>query len=116
MKKGNDTRMSEKWMEEDEFIVLEGRIWASFTTPLGPGNSVSRVYLTDRRLYGKDSWTRLKMFDLPLSDIKNLKKRNKYLRIEAEIKGKKKRIDLRLKDMVDDWEWMIKERINSLKR
>jgi hypothetical protein len=108
--------MSEKWMEEEEYIVLEGKMWASFTTPLGPGNSLSRVYLTNKRLYGRDTWIRLKMFDVPLYDINNIEKRKRYLRIEAEIKGKKKRIDLRLKDMVDDWEWMIKERVKSLKK
>lgn len=103
-------------MEEEEYIVLEGKMWASFTTPLGPGNSISRVYLTNKRLYGKDTWTRLKMFDVSLFSINNIEKRKKYLRIEAEVKGKKKRIDLRLKDMVDDWEWMIKERVKSLKK
>jgi hypothetical protein len=116
MTKRNDKRMSERWMEEDEYIVLEGKMWASFSTPLGPGNSLSWVYLTNKRLYGKDSWTRLKMFDFSLSDINNVEKRKKYLRIETEVKGKKKRFDLRLKDMVDDWEWMIKERIRSLRR
>ena len=103
-------------MEEDEYIVIEGKMWASFSTPLGPGNSIARVYLTDRRLYGKDSWTRMKMFDVPLRAIRNIEKRKKYLRIELEIKKKKKRIELRLKDMVDDWEWMIKERIKTLKK
>ncbi len=105
----------EKWLGPEEYIVLETKVWTSVSTPLGPGNSRSKVYLTNKRLYGKDSWTRLKMFDFPLSAIKHIEKRKKYLRIEAEIKGKSKRLELRLKDMVDNWEWMIKERIKALK-
>ena len=100
-------------MEPDEYIVQEAKVWSSVSTPLGPGNSRTNVYLTNKRLYGKDSWTRLKMFDIPLSSIKIVEKRKKYLHIEAEIKGKKKKVDLRLKDMVDEWEWMIKERSKS---
>jgi len=108
--------MSEKWLEPEEYIVLEGKVWISVSTSLGPGNSRSKVYLTNKRLYGKDSWTRIKMFDFPLSAIKNIEKRKKYLRIEAEIKGKKRWLYLRLKDKADTWEWMIKERIKNLKR
>lgn len=108
--------MSEKWLEPGEYIVLEGKVWTTVSTGLGPGNSRSKVYLTNKRLYGKDSWTRIKMFDFPLSAIKNIEKRKKYLRIEAEIKGKKRWLYLRLKDMADTWEWMLKERIKTFKR
>jgi hypothetical protein len=108
--------MTEKWLSEDEYIILEGKAWASFKTPLGPGSSRSKVYLTNKRLYGKDSVMRTKMFDIQLSDNTNIEKKKSYLRIETQVKGKKKWVEMRLKDLDDSWEWMINERIKVLKR
>jgi len=108
--------MSEKWLEPDEYILLEGKVWASVWTLIGPGNSKAKVYLTNKRLYGKDAWTGLKMFDFPLSAVTKIEERKKNLHIEANLKGKKKRISLRLKDKNEDWEWMIRERIKMLKK
>ena len=107
--------MNEKWKGPEEYIVLEGKVWVWVKAPLGPNLTKSKVFLTNKRLYGKDALFRIKLFDIPLSAIKNIETTKKYLRIEAEIKGKKHKIDLKLKNIDDTWEWMIKERIKALK-
>lgn len=102
-------------MREDEYIVLEGKIWTWVRVLLGPNLSKANVYLTNQRLYGKDAWTRIKLFDFPLTSIIKIETTKKHLHIEAKIKGKKQKIDLKLRDMDENWEWMIKERIKTLK-
>lgn len=108
--------MDEKWLNSGEYIILEGNIWTWVKAPIGRSLSKTKVYLTNQRLYGKDSWTRIKLFDFPLSAIYKVETTKKHLRIEAEIKGKKQKIDLSLKNMDENWEWMIKERIKTFKR
>lgn len=103
-------------MKPEEYIILEGKAWAWVRVLAGPSLTKAKIYLTNHRLYGKDKWLRIKLFDFPLSAIKNIRTTKKYLRIEAEIKGKKHRIDLKLKDLDETWEWMIRERIKVLRR
>ena len=101
-------------MKSDEYIILEGKMWTWTRTPLGPHGTKAKVYLTNHRLYIRDAWFKVKIYDFPLPTIKKIEGKDKYLRIEAVIKGKTKKIDLKIKDMSEDWEWMIKDRIKVL--
>ncbi|UCE37020.1 MAG: hypothetical protein JSW00_16235 [Thermoplasmata archaeon] len=108
--------MSKNWLREDEYIVLEGKVWVWIKGPLGPNLTKSRLFLTNYRLYGKDALFRIKLFDFPLDSITKIESTKKYLRIEAEVKGRKHKIDLSQKNLDGSWEWMIKERIKAFDR
>jgi hypothetical protein len=108
--------MSEKWLKQDEYILLEGKIWTWVRVIVGPSLTKAKVFLTNQRLYGIDAMLKMKLFDFPFDSIKKIEKTKNNLIIEAEIKGKKQRIDLKLKNMDESWEWMIRERVKVSKR
>lgn len=114
--KRNNIKMSEKWLKKDEYILLEGKIWTWVKVIVGPSLTKAKVFLTNQRLYGRDAMLKMKLFDFPFDSIKKIEKTKNYLIIEAEIKGKKQRIDLKLKNIEEPWEWMIRERVKVSKR
>lgn len=108
--------MDEPWMKPGEYVLLESRAWVWVKVIAGPGFTKAKIYLTNHRLYGKDALFRIKLFNFPFHTIKKIKRKKKYLHIEAEIKGRRQALDIRIKDIDESWEWMIWERIKMLKR
>lgn len=108
--------MDEPWMKPGEYVLLEGRAWVCVKVIAGPNFTKAKIYLTNYRLYSKDALFRIKLFNFPIHTIKKIKSKKKYLHIEAEIKGRRHALDIRIKDIDETWEWMIWERIKMLKR
>ncbi|PIV68489.1 MAG: hypothetical protein COS08_06530, partial [Euryarchaeota archaeon CG01_land_8_20_14_3_00_38_12] len=84
--------------------------WANIKTRFQYGMTYIRVYLTDKRIYGKSFLIPIKIFDFPFSDIQETEVKGNRLRIRWS-KGK---ISVWLKEPLR-WEYEIKNRVTSQK-
>lgn len=105
--------MVEKWLEQDEGIILEGRAFVWIKPPFPSGGSWSKLYLTNKRFYARDRIFGMKLVDLPYSKIKSVSSDKKYLKIQGEVKDKQYQIKIRKKSIEPSWEWMIRQRLGQ---
>jgi hypothetical protein len=99
-----------KRQKEDENIILQEKTWGSIKTRFQYGLTYLRLYLTDKRIYGKSFLIPIKLFDSPFSDIQEIGMKGNRLRI----KWSKGKISVYLKKPMM-WEHEIKNRIISQK-
>jgi len=95
---------------KNENIILKEKTWANIKTRFQYGMTYIRVYLTDKRIYGKSFLIPIKIFDFPFSDIQETEVKGNRLRIRWS-KGK---ISVWLKEPLR-WEYEIKNRVTSQK-
>jgi len=95
---------------KNENIILKEKTWANIKTRFQYGMTYIRVYLTDKRIYGKSFLIPIKIFDFPFSDIQETEVKGNRLRIRWS-RGK---ISVWLKDPLR-WEYEIKNRVTSQK-
>ena len=95
---------------KNESVILKEKTWANIKTRFQYGMTYIRVYLTDKRIYGKSFLIPIKIFDLPFSDIQETEVKGNRLRIRWS-KGK---ISVWLKEPLR-WEYEIKNRVTSQK-
>jgi hypothetical protein len=108
--------MSEKWMDDDEYIVHEQKVWLWYHSSINYKLIKTKLYLTNKRLYGKDSWFKIKIFDYPFNTITNVQATEKFLIIEAKVKNSTFRIKIKQKNTDNSLEWMVNERIKAAGR
>ena len=70
-----------KRQKEDENVILKEKTWANIKTRFQYGLTYIRVYLTDKRVYGKSFLLPVKLFDFPFSDIQEISVKGNRLRI-----------------------------------
>jgi len=99
-----------KQQMKNENIILKEKTWANIKTRFQYGMTYIRVYLTDKRIYGKSFLIPIKIFDFPFSDIQETEVKGNRLRIRWS-KGK---ISVWLKEPLR-WEYEIKNRVTSQK-
>jgi len=99
-----------KQQMKNENIILKEKTWANIKTRFQYGMTYIRVYLTDKRIYGKSFLIPIKIFDFPFSDIQETEVKGNRLRIRWS-RGK---ISVWLKDPLR-WEYEIKNRVTSQK-
>ena len=95
---------------KNESVILKEKTWANIKTRFQYGMTYIRVYLTDKRIYGKSFLIPIKIFDFPFSDIQETEVKGNRLRIRWS-RGK---ISVWLKDPLR-WEYEIKNRVTSQK-
>jgi len=95
---------------KNESVILKEKTWANIKTRFQYGMTYIRVYLTDKRIYGKGFLIPIKIFDFPFSDIQETEVKGNRLRIRWS-RGK---ISVWLKDPLR-WEYEIKNRVTSQK-
>ncbi len=99
-----------KEQTQNENVILKQRTWANIKTRWQYGLTYLRLYLTDKRIYGKAFLIPIKLFDFPFSDIQEIDVKGNRLRI----KWSKGRISVYLKEPMM-WEYEIRNRITSQK-
>jgi len=99
-----------KQQMKNENIILKEKTWANIKTRFQYGMTYIRVYLTDKRIYGKSFLIPIKIFDFPFSDIQETEVKGNRLRIRWS-RGK---ISVWLKEPLR-WEYEIKNRVTSQK-
>ncbi len=100
-------------MDDDESIIQEGKAFVWVKTPLTLNGTWALLYMTNKRFYVKDRIIRAKILDLKFSQIKRLKSDGKYLIVAGDMGGKTYSIKIRLKEIDDTWEWMLKQRLDK---
>ena len=95
---------------ENENIILHAKTWGNIKTRWQYGLTYLRLYLTDKRIYGKMFLIPIKLFAFPFSDIQEIHVKGNRVRI----KWSKGKISVWLKDPLR-WEYEIKNRITSQK-
>ncbi len=100
-------------MDDDESIIQEGKAFVWLKTPITLNGTWALLYLTNKRFYVKDRIIRVKILDLPFSQITTLESDEKYLIVAGEMNDKSYSIKIRLKEIDDTWEWMLKQRLDK---
>ena len=95
-----------KRQREDENLILHVKTWANIKTRFQYGMTYLRLYLTDKRIYGKIFLIPVKLFAFSFSDIQEINVKGNRLRIRWS-KGK---ISVYLKDPLM-WEYEIRNRM-----
>ncbi|MFO7990733.1 MAG: hypothetical protein R6U61_00380 [Thermoplasmata archaeon] len=109
--------MLEKWLDPDESVVMEEKAFIWTKTKFNINGTWAIVYLTNKRFYAKDRIVRMKLANIPFSNIKELKSTDKHLVITGRDKGKDTlyEIKIRLKDIDDMWEPWIRGRLEGVR-
>lgn len=100
-------------MDDDESITLDGRAFVWVKTRYNLNGTWAKLYLTNKRFYARDRLIRLKLMDIPFSEIRDVVSDEKHLTISGERKGKHFSIRIRLKDIDDTWEWMLRQKMGK---
>ncbi|MBA3044387.1 hypothetical protein FP804_04555 [archaeon] len=69
---------------ENENIILHAKTWGNIKTRWQYGLTYLRLYLTDKRIYGKMFLLPIKLFDFPFSDIQEIVVNGNRLRINGQ--------------------------------
>lgn len=99
-----------KRQKEDKAIILHAKTWGNIKIRFRYGLTYLRLYLTDKRIYGKSFLIPIKLFGFSFSDIQEIVVKGNRVRI----KWSKGKISVYLKDPLR-WEYEIKNRISSQK-
>jgi hypothetical protein len=113
--------MSDKWLDSNERILLENKAWIWVKDPysyLAKPNHYklirSKIFLTNKRLHFKGVLFKTNLFDVPISTIKYIEASKTHLRMDAIINKEPYTFWIRLKDIDDGWEFLIKDRLKAI--
>ncbi len=105
--------MIEKWMDDDESVTLQDKAFLWIKTPMTMNGIWALIYLTNKRFYVKDRLLRIRAAEFSLSSITSLTSDHKHLHVSGYFKNKPHTISIRLKDIDDSWEWMMRQKIKK---
>ena len=103
--------MEQKWLESDESVILEGKAFIWISGKFTRNGTWALLYLTNKRLYVKDRIFRIKLLEFPYPDIKSVESDDKTLKVTGYYEGKGYQLSIRLKDIDEMWESMIRGRM-----
>ncbi len=103
--------MVEKWLDDDESITLEGKAFVWIRTRYNLNGTWALLYLTNKRFYAKDRLTGLKIVDPSFSELSEITSDVKNLIISGAQGGKQFTLKIKMKDIDDTWEWMLRQKI-----
>ena len=104
--------MTEKWLDEDESVIIDGKSFVWWKTSMQLKGTWALLYLTNKRLYVKDRLTRMKLVEFFYDDIDSLEQDDKYLIVVGRLGGKKNELKIKLKNIDEMWESMIRQRMD----
>ena len=95
--------MREKWLMDDENLLLKGKAMIWYRRSLQLNGAWYRIFVTNKRFYISGRVTGMKAFDIRFSEIKSIEDTGKDYRFEIEQPPKKYTLTINKKYMSESW-------------